>query len=96
MGHSLEVLHLIQSLDPQTGGVCSAVELLNDGLVKAGIQSHVSDDPHVQVKHRDVWVIAHGLWQWPGRVARSLGNPYLVYPMVCWTHGLKGPTHSNI
>jgi glycosyltransferase involved in cell wall biosynthesis len=86
VGHSFEVLHLIQSLDPQTGGVCSAVKLLHDAMLRAGIQSRISDHPMVQVKHREEWIIAHGLWQWPGRVAKSLGNPYLVYP-----HGMLDP-----
>jgi len=80
------VVHLVHSLDPQTGGVCSAVELLHDTMVQAGIQSRISDDPKVVVKSSKEWVIAHGLWQWPGRVARSLGNPYLVYP-----HGMLDP-----
>jgi len=86
VGHSFEVLHLIQSLDPQTGGVCSAVKLLHDAMLRAGIQSRISDHPMVQVNHREEWIITHGLWQWPGRVARSLGNPYLVYP-----HGMLDP-----
>lgn len=86
MGHSFEVLHLIQSLDPQTGGVCSAVKLLHEAMLRAGIHSRISDHPKVQVNHREEWIIAHGLWQWPGRVARSLGNPYLVYP-----HGMLDP-----
>ena len=86
MGHSFEVLHLIQSLDPQTGGVCSAVKLLHDAMIRAGIHSRISSHPKVQVNHREEWIIAHGLWQWPGRVARSLGNPYLVYP-----HGMLDP-----
>jgi glycosyltransferase involved in cell wall biosynthesis len=86
VGHSFEVLHLIQSLDPQTGGVCSAVKLLHDAMLRRGIKSRISDNPIVKVNHREEWVIAHGLWQWPGRVARSLGNPYLVYP-----HGMLDP-----
>jgi glycosyltransferase involved in cell wall biosynthesis len=86
VGHSFEVLHLIHSLDPKTGGVCSAVELLNDAMVRAGIQSRISEDPKVQVRSRQEWIIAHGLWQWPGRVARSLRNPYMVYP-----HGMLDP-----
>jgi len=86
VGHSFEVLHLIHSLDPQTGGVCSAVKLLHDAMLRAGIHSRISDHPKVQVNHREEWIIAHGLWQWPGRVARSLGNPYLVYP-----HGMLDP-----
>jgi glycosyltransferase involved in cell wall biosynthesis len=55
-------------------------------MVQAGIQSRISDDPKVVVKSSKEWAIAHGLWQWPGRVARSLGNPYLVYP-----HGMLDP-----
>ena len=65
---------MIHSLDPHTGGVCSAVELLNDAMVRAGIQSRISDDPKVEVSNRREWIIAHGLWQWPGRVARSFGE----------------------
>ncbi len=86
MGDSFEVLHLVHSLDPQTGGVCSAVELLNDAMVRAGIQSRISDDPGIRLKSSQEYIIAHGLWQWPGRVAKSLGNHYLVYP-----HGMLDP-----
>jgi len=82
----LEVLHLIHTLDPKTGGVCSAVELLSESMARAGIESRISDDPRVDVGSQQEWIIAHGLWQWPGRVARSLGNPYLVYP-----HGMLDP-----
>jgi glycosyltransferase involved in cell wall biosynthesis len=86
VGNSLQILHLIHSLDPATGGVLSAVELLNHALLTKGIDSRISDDPDVVSKNKDEWVIAHGLWQWPGRVARSFGNPYLVYP-----HGMLDP-----
>ena len=86
MGNSLQILHLIHSLDPATGGVLSAVEWLNQALLNKGIDTRISDDPDVVSMNKDEWVIAHGLWQWPGRVARSLGNPYLVYP-----HGMLDP-----
>ncbi|MDA0343896.1 MAG: glycosyltransferase [Verrucomicrobia bacterium] len=86
MGRSLEVLHLIHSLDPKTGGVYSAVELLSNAMMRAGIQSRMSDDPKVEVSNPREWIIAHGLWQWPGRVARSFENRYLVYP-----HGMLDP-----
>jgi len=86
VGNPLEVLHLIHTLDPKTGGVCSAVELLSESMARAGIESRISDDPRVDVGSQQEWIIAHGLWQWPGRVARSLGNPYLVYP-----HGMLDP-----
>jgi glycosyltransferase involved in cell wall biosynthesis len=55
-------------------------------MLRRGIKSRISDNPMVKVNHREEWIIAHGLWQWPGRVARSLGNPYLVYP-----HGMLDP-----
>jgi glycosyltransferase involved in cell wall biosynthesis len=80
------VLHLVHSLDPQTGGVYSAVELLNQAFLRAGIHSRVSDNPQVHANNKQEWIIAHGLWQWPSRVASSLGNPYLVYP-----HGMLDP-----
>lgn len=82
----MEVLHLIHSLNPCTGGVLSAVQLLNEALQRIGVDSRISDDPTVKVKNTREWVIAHGLWQWPGQRARELGNPYLVYP-----HGMLDP-----
>jgi glycosyltransferase involved in cell wall biosynthesis len=86
VGNPLEVLHLIHTLDPKTGGVYSAVKLLSEAMARAGIKSRISDDPRVDVGSRQEWIIAHGLWQWPGRVAKSFGNPYLVYP-----HGMLDP-----
>ncbi|MEL0098792.1 MAG: glycosyltransferase [Opitutae bacterium] len=86
MGHSLEVLHLIHSLDPATGGVLSAVGLLNQAFLDSGIDSRISDDPKIIPRNKNEWIIAHGLWQWPGRRARKLGNPYLVFP-----HGMLDP-----
>lgn len=86
MGHSLEVLHLIHSLNPSTGGVLSAVQLLNEALLKSGVDSRISDKPNARVRNNREWIIAHGLWQWPGQRARELRNPYLVYP-----HGMLDP-----
>ena len=86
MGKSLEILHLIHSLDPATGGVLSAVELLNQALIDTGISSRISDDQEAVPGNKNEWIIAHGLWQWPGRRAFALGNRYLVYP-----HGMLDP-----
>ena len=86
MGELLKVLHFVHSLDQKTGGVCSAVELLNTSLREAGVASRVSDDPKEIASSKDEWIIAHGLWQWPGRRAQALGNRYLVYP-----HGMLDP-----
>ena len=82
----MEILHLIHSMDPATGGVFSAVELLNQALLDAGIDSRISDDPQAILKNKDEWIIAHGLWQWPSRRARELNNRYLSYP-----HGMLDP-----
>ncbi len=86
VGKKTEVLHLIHSLDPRTGGVLSAVILLNKTLNQLGVNSRISDDPKACPKTDQEWVIAHGLWQWPGRRASELKNPYLVYP-----HGMLDP-----
>jgi len=86
VGRGIEVLHLVHSLDPKTGGVLSAVERLNESLNQAGAESRISDDPQCLSTNENQWIIAHGLWQWPGRRARQLGNPYLVYP-----HGMLDP-----
>ena len=86
MGEETEVLHLVHSLDPQTGGVLSAVILLNDTLNRLGVSSKISDDPTITPRNEKVWIIVHGLWQWPGRRVQQFTNPYLVYP-----HGMLDP-----
>jgi len=80
-----QVTHLLHSLDPQTGGVFSAVQLLSNAINKLGVVSSLSDDPNYSPGKNEV-VIAHGLWQWPGRRARALRNPYLLFP-----HGMLDP-----
>ena len=82
----MQFLHLIHSLNPQTGGVLSAVNLLNKALIKDGARSRISDDPNVKTHNNREWVVAHGLWQWPSQRAWDLGNPYLIYP-----HGMLDP-----
>jgi glycosyltransferase involved in cell wall biosynthesis len=86
VGEETEVLHLIHSLDSQTGGVLSAVLLLNDTLNRLEVNSRISDDPTITPRNEKEWIIAHGLWQWPGRRAQQLKNRYLVYP-----HGMLDP-----
>jgi glycosyltransferase involved in cell wall biosynthesis len=80
-----QVTHLLHSLDPQTGGVFSAVQLLSNSINKLGVVSNLSDDPNYS-PGKDEVVIAHGLWQWPGRRARALQSPYLLFP-----HGMLDP-----
>jgi len=80
-----QVTHLLHSLDPKTGGVLSAVQLLSASINKLGIPSTLSDDPNYSAGN-DETIIAHGLWQWPGRRARALQRPYLLFP-----HGMLDP-----
>jgi len=78
-------LHLIHSLDPATGGVLSAVQLLSGAINGRGGTSTLSADSSY-VAQKDELVIAHGLWQWPGIRARTGRSPYLVFP-----HGMMDP-----
>jgi glycosyltransferase involved in cell wall biosynthesis len=80
-----KIVNFVHSLNPETGGVFSAVELLNKSLIKLGIDSVLSADPNY-LSVEDEVVIAHGLWQWPGRRARALQTPYLLFP-----HGMLDP-----
>jgi len=80
-----QVTHLLHSLDPETGGVLSAVQLLSASINNLGITSILSDDP-IYSAGKDETIIAHGLWQWPGRRARALQRPYLLFP-----HGMLDP-----
>ncbi len=90
MGKRIQVLHLLHSNDPRTGGVCAAVHLLNEALIEEGVASRISDRSQEQPGDPSTWLIGHGLWQWPGTRAeaihRSYGNPYLIYP-----HGMLDP-----
>ena len=79
------ILHLLHSLDPATGGVLSAVQLLSDAINKLGGISDLSADS-AYVAQKDELVVAHGLWQWPGIQARAGRAPYLVFP-----HGMMDP-----
>ena len=62
------------------------MQLLNEAFTGEWIHSRISDDPNAVQDNNREWVIAHGLWQWPGQRARELGNPYLFYP-----HGMLDP-----
>jgi len=79
------ITHLIHSLDPATGGVLSAVQLLSDAINELGGSSDLSADSSY-VAQKDELVIAHGLWQWPGIRARAGRSSYLVFP-----HGMMDP-----
>ena len=84
-----KVVHLTHSKDLRTGGVIEAVLRLNDCLQEEGIESSVTDDPR-GIAPSVTQVICHGLWQWPGVVARknylARGTPYFLFP-----HGMLDP-----
>ena len=79
------ILHLIHSLDPATGGVLSAVQLLSGAINELGGTSALSACSSY-VAQKDELVIAHGLWQWPGIRARAGRAPYIIFP-----HGMMDP-----
>ena len=76
VGHSLEVLHLIHSLNPSTGGVLSAVQLLNEALLKSGVDSRISDDPNASVRNNN---------------STSMANPSMTNPSMTDTHIFDRP-----
>lgn len=83
------VVHLTHSKDLRTGGVIEAVLRLNECLQEHGVESSVTDDP-AGIAPNVTHVISHGLWQWPGLVARknylAHGTPYFLFP-----HGMLDP-----
>ena len=83
------VVHLTHSKDLRTGGVIEAVLRLNESLRAHSIESSITDDPE-GIDPRANHVVTHGLWQWPGTVARKHfldhGIPYFLFP-----HGMLDP-----
>ena len=58
------VLHLVHSVDPTTGGVAEAVNRLNDEMNSLGLNSSISDIRKYKLEE-PTSIVAHGLWQWP-------------------------------
>lgn len=83
------VVHLTHSKDLRTGGVIEAVIRLNESLRAHSIESSITDNPN-GIDPNANQIVAHGLWQWPGKVARKhfldQGIPYFVFP-----HGMLDP-----
>ena len=83
------VVHLTHSKDLRTGGVIEAVLRLDESMREQGVESYVTDDP-LGIAPDVTQVISHGLWQWPGVVARknylASGVPYFLFP-----HGMLDP-----
>ena len=85
----IKVVHLIQSLNPETGGVSEAVLRLNEELKNQNISSSISSHRECGYKGADV-VIAHGLWQWPGVKAWNCSKKYKI-PYMVFPHGMLDP-----
>ena len=71
----MSIVQLTHSLDLRTGGVAKAVCDLSDALNVKGVENFISDNLSSKYYHRFLGtdlVIAHGLWQWPGRSALRL------------------------
>ncbi|MDG0963423.1 MAG: glycosyltransferase [Opitutales bacterium] len=75
--------HLTHSTDLKTGGVVEAVFRLNACMEEKNKISRIIDDRHFNLDGV-TFVIAHGLWQWPGYKAwknfKKTGVPYVVFP----------------
>jgi glycosyltransferase involved in cell wall biosynthesis len=85
----LKIGQLVHSTNPETGGVAKAVTDISDALTIAGIKN-VSYEDRDNLDKDISFVIAHGLWQWPGFTAYHLlmnqKIPYAVFP-----HGMLDP-----
>ena len=85
----MRVTQFLHSSDPQTGGVCEAVNRLHSCLNDKNYLSEQVDEQKIALLSTTS-SIAHGLWQWPGVIAyknwRTKNIPYLVFP-----HGMMDP-----
>lgn len=85
----MRVTQFLHSTDPQTGGVCEAVNRLHSCLNDKNYLSEQVDEQKIAFLSTTS-SIAHGLWQWPGVIAyknwRTKNIPYLVFP-----HGMMDP-----
>jgi glycosyltransferase involved in cell wall biosynthesis len=73
--------------------VAKAVCDLSDALNVKGVENFISDNLSSKYYHRFLGtdlVIAHGLWQWPGRSALRLKKKYDV-PYIVYPHGMLDP-----
>ncbi len=94
MGELLaSLIHLVNSIDPNEGGVSSSVLALNEAIIQEGEKSsihNVSGNLNNYDLSEHFGIIAHGLWQWPSfqalQIHKNTGLPYLVFP-----HGMLDP-----
>jgi glycosyltransferase involved in cell wall biosynthesis len=84
---------LTHSLDLRTGGVAKAVCDLSDAFNTKKVENLIFDNPSSKQLNPLLGanlVIAHGLWQWPGRSAIRLKKKYDVSYIV-FPHGMLDP-----
>ena len=85
----IKIVHLVHSIDPTTGGVAEAVNRLSDEMNALGLNSSVTDKRKYNLENT-LFIIAHGLWQWPSIEAyhcfKTYNIPYLLFP-----HGMLDP-----
>jgi len=83
------ITHLVHSSNPETGGVAEACSRLDEKLNHKSILSRITEHRNCSI-HNSKYVVAHGLWQWPGYRAwinyRKYKIPYFVFP-----HGMLDP-----
>ena len=85
----MNILQLTHSTDLETGGVAKAVRDLSLAFKNLNIDSKAISNSIYESYGCD-FIIAHGLWQWPGCLAyknwQREKRPYLVFP-----HGMLDP-----
>ncbi len=84
---------MTHSLDLRTGGVAKAVCDLSDAFNTKKVENLIFDKPSSKQLNPllgNNLVIAHGLWQWPGRSALRLKKKYDV-PYIVFPHGMLDP-----
>lgn len=86
----MKIAQLVHSTSLSTGGVAKAVIDLENELTAEGYDNETFERRDSPDNAEINFVIAHGLWQWPGVVAHNLWRqrkiPYVIYP-----HGMLDP-----
>ena len=89
----MSIVQLTHSLDLRTGGVAKAVCDLSNAFKTKKVENLIFDNPSSKQLNSLLeanLVIAHGLWQWPGRSAVRLKKEYDV-PYIVFPHGMLDP-----
>ena len=68
----MKIAQFVHSTSLSTGGVAKAVIDLENVLTAEGYDNQIFEKKDSHDKAEINFVIAHGLWQWPGVVAQNL------------------------